>query len=101
MFKIKETDTVNGTHLQGYVVAKYSELKKLFGQPTDGDGYKVDAEWELSTPFGVATIYNYKDGKNYCGVDGTPKTRIEDWHVGGNTPEVVTAIQIALEAIRQ
>jgi hypothetical protein len=25
----------------------YSDIKKVFGQPLGGDGYKIDAEWEI------------------------------------------------------
>jgi hypothetical protein len=73
-----------GTSLIGYIDISYAELKKTLGQPTDSDGYKSDAEWELEFEDGsVATIYNWKDGKNYNGSHGTPKTQIRDWHVGG------------------
>lgn len=95
---ITEDQMMWGTSLQGYVQCEYAVLKNLFGKPTDGDGYKVDAEWLLKTPFGYATIYNYKDGKNYCGTEGTPKTKITDWHIGGANKEVAILIQTAVEA---
>ena len=81
-----------GGHLQGYIDIDYATLKKLFGQPGNSDGYKVDAEWEINTPAGNASIYNYKDGKNYLGSKGTPKTKIRDWHIGGNNENVVAWI---------
>lgn len=75
---------VIGTSLQGEVDISYNDLIKLFGQPHEGDGYKVDAEWIIETPFGVATIYNYKTGKNYLGPDeGADVKDIRDWHIGG------------------
>jgi hypothetical protein len=94
----KEIDC-NGTSLQGYIDVSYKELKRIFGKPTDGDGYKVDAEWVVELSNGdVATIYNYKDGKNYNGSVGTPKTKIRGWHVGGRTnlivDKLVTLIKI-------
>lgn len=80
----------NGTSLQGYIDVSYKALKRIFGKPMDGDGYKVDAEWEVELSDGdVATIYNYKDGKNYNGIVGTPKTKIRDWHVGGRNSLIV------------
>ena len=88
---------VNNTHLQGYIKANYKDLKKIFGKPTDGDGYKVDAEWEIEFEDGVVcTIYNYKSGRNYNGRNGTPKTQITNWHIGGLEPTVVERIQLIL-----
>ncbi len=82
----------NGTSLVGYVDASFDELVKTFGQPKDGDGYKVDAEWIMETPYGIATIYNYKDGINYNGPTGTPIEKIRDWHIGGHSKNVVAYI---------
>lgn len=86
------------TSLQGYVTANYRTLVALFGKPNDGDGYKVDAEWNLQTPYGFVTIYNYKDGKNYCGKEGTATTKITDWHIGGTGTDAVPFIQSVVEA---
>ena len=77
----------DGSGLVDYLVADYDDLVRIFGQPSKGDGYKVDAEWTLQTPFGVATIYNYKDGKNYIGEDGLRVDQIDTWHVGGTSKE--------------
>jgi hypothetical protein len=75
-----------GTSLMGYIDCPYDTLTKLFGEPTKGDEYKVDAEWIIEFEDGtVATIYNYKDGKNYCGADGLNKEEITNWHIGGNS----------------
>lgn len=72
------------SHFQGYVVATYKELVDVFGPPEQGDGYKVDAEWIIKWPNGVvATIYNWKDGKNYCGPEGKEVEDITNWHIGG------------------
>jgi hypothetical protein len=73
-----------GTCLQSEIVAKFSTLKKIFGEPLDGDGEKVDAEWVIEFEDGtVATIYNYKDGKIYNGRSGIATTKLTDWHIGG------------------
>ncbi len=78
----------------GEINANYSTLKKLFGKPTDSDGYKSDAEWEIEFEDGKSGyIYNWKDGKNYNGKSGTPKTKITEWHIGGVSKEVVTRIE--------
>jgi len=86
--------------LQGYVDVEYSTLKKVFGKEhSDGDGYKVDAEWMLKFSDGTyATIYNYKDGKNYNGKAGLAKSKITDWHVGGSTSLAVQHVEAAIEA---
>lgn len=73
----------SGTCFQGYFDVSYKELKKIFGEPNGDGGYKTDAQWVIQTPSGVATIYNYKDGKSYLGTKGTPKTKITEWHIGG------------------
>lgn len=101
MLKVKQAkdfSAFNGTSLQGYVDADYYTLKAIFGKPTDGDGYKTDAEWLVTFSDGVvATIYNYKDGKNYNGARGTPKTQIRDWHVGGRSARAVANVEEMLE----
>jgi hypothetical protein len=87
-------DVINGTCLQGYVSADYSALCERFGEPTNGDGYKVDAEWLVQFEDGtVATIYNYKDGKNYNGADGLEVKDITDWHIGGITKRAVVLVE--------
>ena len=89
MLEVQPADpqAVNGTSLKGYISCDYDTLVELFGPPhSDGDGYKVDAEWTLQFSNGVvATIYNWKDGHNYCGEDGLPVECITDWHIGGKS----------------
>jgi hypothetical protein len=93
---------INGTHLQGHIDAKYSELVDLFGKPTNGDGYKVDAEWIVKFADGtLSTIYNYKTGKNYCGKAGKATEQITDWHVGGVTIQSLNSVQIAIDLHRE
>ena len=84
----------NMTCLQGEVNVTYSDLVKIFGKPhSQGDSYKSDAEWcfafnhpnsKCEDGFVVATIYNYKDGKNYLGQNGIDVEDITNWHVGGH-----------------
>lgn len=86
-FSRGKNSDVSGTCLQGYICIPFANLVEVLGEPhSDGDGYKVDAEWILMFDNGtVATIYNYKNGPNYCGQDGTPVDEIEDWHIGGHS----------------
>jgi hypothetical protein len=90
----EKTDDINGTSAQGDVTATYQQLVKVFGKEhTNGDGYKVDAEWCLKFSDGtIATIYNWKNGKNYEGKNGIAKTKITDWHIGGNSKMAVTRV---------
>jgi hypothetical protein len=90
---------MGGTSLQGYLSeVPYKTLVKLFGQPDGADGHKVDACWTLTLRGDhVVTIYNWKNGKNYCGAGGTAKTEMVDWHVGGSDPKVVKALSNILE----
>lgn len=93
---------INGTCLQGEVDASYAELCALFGSHHDGDGYKVDAEWYVKFDDGtIATIYNWKNGKNYEGENGLPLEQIDSWHVGGDSAQAETNVQIALDLHRE
>lgn len=78
----------NGTSLQGYVKTEYDHLVGLFGEPyTDLENYKTDVEWIVSTPYGPATIYNYKNGYSYLGLSGLRLDEMDEWHVGGTNAE--------------
>ena len=94
----KEPFFLKGTKGQGMLAnVKYEELVRVFGQPNGStDGNKIDAEWVVFTPAGIASIYNYKDGENYLGESGQKVKDIESWHIGGKTPEVLGWIKKAL-----
>jgi len=78
---------VNGTCFQGELTATYDQLVEKFGEPGDSfDSYKTDAEWIIEFEEGsVATIYNWKNGKNYCGDNGLEVYQITEWHIGGGS----------------
>ena len=89
----KEGLNPDGTYLMGYIDIEYAKLVSLLGEPTDADGHKVDAQWEIQFEDGlVATIYNWKNGKNYKGDEGLEVTEIIDWHIGGLKKEVVDRV---------
>jgi len=89
----------DGTHLQGKVIVDYPLLKKLFGKPTPSDEDKSDAEWEVEFEDGVvATIYNYKDGKNYKGKEGIATTKLTNWHIGGKDQKAVDNVVNLIKA---
>lgn len=83
------------TSLQGYIDISYDELIEKIGPPSDNyDDYKSDAEWQIEFEDGtVATIYNYKDGKNYCGNNGLETKDIRDWHIGGHDKKIVEMVK--------
>jgi hypothetical protein len=83
-FEIKlSTKGAGGTHLFTEISTNYENLVNVLGEPNiDGDGYKTDAEWLIEINGKVLTIYNWKDGKNYCGDDGLELDEITDWHIG-------------------
>jgi len=94
-YHIGTREDASHTWYLGAIDISYRELVKKFGEPTtDGDGYKVDAEWILVFDDGeVATLYNYKDGVNYNGSrHGIPKTKIRDWHIGGREKVVIDRV---------
>ena len=89
----------NHTRLIGNVTCPYEVLESLFGRPKfwdDPDG-KVDCEWtlRLTTPSDdpdadeddfdthYVSIYNWKNGYNYCGSHGTPTHLLTEWNIGG------------------
>jgi hypothetical protein len=79
-----------GTSLQGYLNVPFSRVVEAFGEPSEGDGYKVAFEWGVRFEDGtVATIYDYKASSLYDEGEPTPEWMREndysDWHVGGNS----------------
>jgi hypothetical protein len=89
----------NMTHLQGVITCSYTDLVSTFGEPmAEGfDDYKSDAEWVVQFEDGtVATIYNWKNGKNYCGDEGQAVQDIREWHVGGHTGDATVNVRQAL-----
>jgi hypothetical protein len=87
----------NMSHLQGELDISYAELVKTFGIPMVWDDYKTDAEWKVCFEDGTrATIYNYKNGKNYCGAEGQEVQDITDWNIGGFNEKAVERVKEAL-----
>jgi len=74
------------SHLIGTLNITYNELVCIFGQPRmllSGD-YKVDVEWRIQLDnFHTFTIYNWKNGKKYCGDSGLDVEDIKHWNIGG------------------
>jgi hypothetical protein len=91
----------NYSSLKGYINTSYDSLVEKFGKPIPSTkcSDKSDAEWVIEFEDGtVATIYNYKDGFNYCGRhDGTHKKDITDWHIGGFDENARAHVLTAME----
>jgi len=98
---------VNGTSLRGYITATYDELVAAFGQPSNGDNYKVQAEWAIlltdeDEKQYVATIYDWKCGDCYNGPgNGIPAEAITSWNVGGHTSYVLELLERVLFDTRE
>tara|TARA_R110000787_G_scaffold208627_1_gene318527 strand:+ start:1627 stop:1965 length:339 start_codon:yes stop_codon:yes gene_type:complete len=77
----------------------YNQLCLAFGENMWVDGPdKVDWEWIVEFPCGtVASIYNYKDGPNYCGSEGLNRYQVTTWNVGGSSAEAYHLVMAALE----
>ena len=99
---MEKTTNVGGTFLRGYIKASYEQLVKTFGEPhdPDGDNYKTDVEWAFEFADGtVATLYNWKNGKNYLGeAEGLELNDIYEWHVGGFSDKAVAKLLEKLRA---
>lgn len=90
----------NMSCLQGYITADYERLVELFGEPTVGDEYKVDAVWIVEFEDGtVATMYNWKNGRNYLGHEGDPVEVITRWNVGGFNKRAVRLVEDVLDGV--
>ena len=86
------------TFLQGYINYSYADLVNILGEPNDEyDVYKSDAEWVIEwNDKVITTIYNYKDGINYLGLDGCPVEDITKWRIGGNSSKALEYIKLYL-----
>lgn len=88
----------SGTCLQGRVLTSYDKLVKAFGKPGPGDEYKTDAEWVVRFEDGeIATVYNWKNGKSYCGPNGYEIEDIPEWNIGGKSRRAVSLIKFVLQ----
>ena len=96
---IKPTFKVNGTSFIGHIKISYEKLVSVFGKEhIEGDEFdKILCEWAFEFPDKtVATIYNYKTGKNYDPVDGLDKEDIDMWHIGGKDEKAFHYIRLLL-----
>jgi len=98
------TTAFQSSWLQGEIKTTYARLVEVFGpEHSDGDGYKVQAEYNLVFENGTyATIYDYKMGDSYNGFGaGIPKEQVTEWHIGGTTPDAVRCVIETLAAHKE
>ena len=98
---MEKTELTGGTYLRGHIKAPYEKLLEVFGEPhlKNGDDLKTDVEWAFKFADGtVATLYNWKNGKNYCGDEGLYLHEMYEWNVGGNSKKAVSKLLEKLRA---
>lgn len=106
--KCDDPNKTNGTCLRGSLGdVPYSVLVKLFGEPEliQEPEDKVDCEWALfltdeDGDVHVVTIYNWKDGYNYCGSEGKPVHLITEWNIGGLSSHAAHLIEHIAQSAR-
>lgn len=83
-FRRGEIKDADGTFIVGSIHdIPFDRLVEVFGTPDPGDGCKTDVDWVIKFDNGVvATIYNWKDGPIYGGLDVEFITR---WNIGGHS----------------
>lgn len=80
-----EDVNVNMTSFQGNITCSYDTLVEVFGEPTEGDGYKTQAEWTGKSGDTVFTIYDWKENQDIYDVT--------DWHIGGHNSKSVELVR--------
>ena len=98
--RINSSETnISGTCFADSMLASYKDIFDKLGPPCDSfDNYKSDAEWILEFEDGtVATIYNWKNGKNYLGDDGLEVDQITEWNVGGHSKKDLDKLQMVFQ----
>ena len=90
----------NGTSFKGDISnVSYRKLVKVFGKETFGmsGDEKSQCEWNIQFEDGtVATIYDWKVNKKYCGKEGLSKSKVTEWHIGGHSSKAVELVKEAL-----
>lgn len=85
--------TIEGTGRRGTMFAHYEDIVSVCGKPIVNREYgKVDVHWIIETTAGIATIYNYKDGKAYLGDEGLDYRDIKSWHIGAKSEDAAQEV---------
>ena len=98
--QVKPSDAQISGCLKGQIEISYDRLLELLGKPSLGSGdNKVAVAWTVSFKGKTFYIYNYKDGKNYCGAEGLNTEDITDWHIGGDLEEVAKELIELMQSV--
>lgn len=82
-------DIKDGFGFLGTVNATYRELVEAFGEPKPGDGYKIEAVWEIELmPDCFVEVSNYKTSRSYDSKNSTIK-RLREWNVHGTDSDAI------------
>lgn len=99
---ILETDPQGGGR-EMTIHASYDQLVEAIGEPEDVSGVnsKVDVEWNVEDANSgrCLNVWNYKNGPNYLGADGTPPEDIQSWSAGGSE-ELAEELGLEVESRR-
>jgi len=89
------SNKTTGTCYQGTIKTSFTALCHMLGKPEFLiNNFKSDVQWVLTFDDGsIATIYNWKDGKNYLGEEGTPIVQITNWNVGGHNERALKNVE--------
>ena len=70
------------------IYASYANLVEVLGDPKNVNRYteKIDVQWDVKDVDTGQTlsVWNYKNGPNYLGENGTPPEEIAKWSAGGD-----------------
>jgi len=94
-----KVESTYGTSFQKKIKITYDEIVSKLGKEHYGasDDEKTLVEWCFEFSNGtVATLYNWKDGKNYDPINGLDKEKITDWHIGGHNQDAVLLMNTLL-----
>lgn len=88
---IGNTGFSSGSSLKGHLLARYSDLVALLGEPEECDGYKVSGTWVFRTRDGeCVTLYDWKSTNlydpDYPSVEEFRASEaFQEFNVGGHT----------------
>jgi hypothetical protein len=73
----------------GTINASHRELVDAFGKPQPGDGYKIEAAWQVELiPGCFVEISNYKTSRSYDSKNPTIK-RLREWNIHGTDSDAI------------